>query len=104
LDGSTIVVASGEIDLATSPALRLALLAAAETSSKLVVDLTAVTFLDGAGLRVLLGCFRDLPDGGSMSLVGVNDTVARVLRLTQLDEVFPVHPNAAAAVNGVADG
>jgi anti-sigma B factor antagonist len=99
LDGSTLVVASGEIDLATSPALRGALLVAAESSGRVVVDLSAVTFLDSTGLGVLMSGFKSLPASGSMCLVGANGIVAKVLRQTRLDEVIPVHENLEGALS-----
>jgi anti-sigma B factor antagonist len=99
LDGSTLVVASGEIDIATSPALREALLAAAESSGRVVVDLSAVTFLDSTGLGVLMRGFKNLPAGGSMCLVGANGIVAKVLRQTRLEEVIPVHADLEAALS-----
>ena len=68
LDGSMVVFASGEIDLATSSGLRDALLTAAESSSRVVVDLSAVTFLDMSGVGVLIG-FKKLSNGGSMGQV-----------------------------------
>ena len=54
--GDVVVRAEGELDLATAPVLVRAASAALSTSSepRLVVDLSAVTFIDAAGLRALL--------------------------------------------------
>ena len=52
--GCSVVVAAGEIDIWTCPALRKALDAAADSARRLVIDLTEVTFLDSSGLGVLL--------------------------------------------------
>ena len=94
-----VVVASGEIDIATSPALREALVAAAESSSNVVVDLSAVTFLDSTGLGVLMGGFRTLFGHGSMCLVGPTGMVAKVLRVTRLDQVIPIHADVEGALS-----
>ena len=99
LNSSTVVVASGEIDLATAPVLRDALLVAAEVSGNVVVDLSAVTFLDSTGISALMGGLKNLPASGSMGLVGANGMVAKVLRQTRLDQVIPVHPNLDAALS-----
>jgi anti-sigma B factor antagonist len=96
LDGSTVVIAAGEIDVATAPALREALLVAVEVSGNVVVDLNAVTFLDSTGIGALMGGFKNVPANGSMCLVGANGMVAKVLRQTGLDQVIPVHPNLDA--------
>jgi anti-sigma B factor antagonist len=99
LDGSTIVIAAGEIDMATAPALRTALIDAAGVSSKVVVDLSAVTFLDSTGLSVLMDGFKKLSARGSMCLVGPTGMVAKVFRVTRLDEVIPIHPDVEAALS-----
>lgn len=103
LDGSTVVVAAGEIDVATSPGLREALLVAAELSSRVVVDLSAVTFLDSTGLGVLMGGFKNVSGHGSMCLVGPTGMVAKVLRVTRLDEVIPVRADLDAALSASND-
>jgi anti-sigma B factor antagonist len=99
LDGTTVVIAAGEIDLATCPALREALLVAAGFSSKVVVDLSAVTFLDSTGLGVLIDGFKRVPAHGSMCLVGATGMVAKVLSITRLDEVIPIHPDVETALS-----
>jgi anti-anti-sigma factor len=59
LHGHQVVVVAGEIDISTTPVLNAYLLNAAYTTSgkggiDLVVDLSAVTFMDASGLTVLL--------------------------------------------------
>jgi anti-anti-sigma factor len=51
-DGTTVVTAAGEIDLASAPELRECL--ASVSNRKVVVDLRAVTFLDSSGISVLV--------------------------------------------------
>ena len=98
LDGSTVLIAAGEIDIATAPALREALLAAAQLSGRVVVDLSAVTFLDSTGLGVLMGSFKHISAQGSMCLVGPTGLVAKVLSITRLDEFIPIHTDLDAAL------
>lgn len=58
---------------------------------KIVVDLSDVSFVDSAGLGQLVGalkmCFHH---DGNLLLVGINDSVSDLLRLTKLDTVFRV--------------
>lgn len=57
----------------------------------LIVDLSEVQYVDSAGLSALLLAERQQSEhGGEVRLVGVNDAVASLLRLTQLDRVFPM--------------
>ena len=53
-NGTTIVAARGEIDMSNAGSLRDALRQAAPNGNILIVDLTAVEYLDSAGLTALL--------------------------------------------------
>ena len=97
--GCRVLEAAGEIDLATAGAFRAALLAAVEGSDRRVVDLSAVTFIDCAGLSalaVVLGRVRAA--GGGLHLVGATGIVGRVVALTRLDQVVVVEHTVEDAV------
>jgi len=85
--GHVVVALSGEIDIVTAPVTRdLLAEAAGEAVTGITVDIGGVTFLDAAGLGVLVGAseeVRHLPDG--FRLVAVPARVLRLLRLTGLD-------------------
>lgn len=54
-DGTSVLTAAGEIDMSNSADLAAAVAAALENATgPLVVDLTAVEYLDSAGLSILL--------------------------------------------------
>jgi anti-sigma B factor antagonist len=96
----TVVGASGELDATTAPQLRLLLLDLLEDSQRnVVVDLSAVTFLDSTGLGVLVGGTRRLTDaGGTFSLVVTDARILQVLHLTGLQRVLTVFTSRAEAV------
>jgi anti-sigma B factor antagonist len=99
VQGYPVVSANGEIDLATAPGLREALVFAAGYSDRIIVDLTGVTFLDSSGVRVLLEAqARSSRRGGSLSLVGPVPAVQRVLTITGLDQRFPIQPTMQDAL------
>jgi anti-sigma B factor antagonist len=92
--GDAVVVAPvGEVDLATVDALQAELDAAAGESAQLVLDLRDITFMDSAGLRLLLHLSRTLEDaGGTLTVVRGTREVQRLFdlvglggRLTMLD-------------------
>jgi anti-sigma B factor antagonist len=89
--GDAIVVApAGEIDLATVVALETEIEAATSVTDTLVLDLRDVTFIDSAGLRLVLQSSRAFERFSvvrgprevqrGFDLVGLDD------RLTMLDE------------------
>lgn len=82
----------GDIDAATSGALRQSLETAVETGRPLVlVDMSGVTFLDSAGLGVLVGVRRELPPGQRLALAAVPARMHRVLQVAALDSLMQVH-------------
>lgn len=98
LPGCALVTAIGEVDMATAPALREALREGLVHSPRVVVDLRDVRFLDSTGLHVLVTACRHTRRGGGLTLVQPNEIVYRVLQGTQLDQVFTVRWDLAAAV------
>ncbi len=70
-----------------------------EGVSRMVLDLTAVPYIDSAGLGTLVhtnGLL--LRGGGKLRLCGVGDRVAALLKLTQMDAVLSVDPDAATSL------
>ena len=91
-DGAAVVVASGEIDLATSPDLRAALTAPAAQAPTVVLDLRKVTFIDSSGLGVIVGQQKRSQEDGLRFSVAVDRTspVQRILDLSGLVKILDV--------------
>ena len=87
-----VVIASGEIDLATSPQLRNALLEPDASSSSVVLDLREVTFIDSSGLGVIVGQQKRAQERGEQFAVAVGGAAAvrRILELSGLVKVLDV--------------
>ncbi|MES2465485.1 MAG: STAS domain-containing protein [Armatimonadota bacterium] len=101
--GVTVVEAQGEIDLATTPQLSSALYEAAITSPYVIVDLSAVTYMDSSGFGALLGATKKLrPDGGTLYLVGCSPNIERMLVITRLNTIFSIHSTEAEARSAIA--
>jgi anti-sigma B factor antagonist len=79
----------GEIDLSSAPLLKTRLVGLlAEGYSRLVLDLSAVRYIDSTGLGVLVGVSRRLPGDGLLTIAHAPATVVRLLELTGLDRRF----------------
>lgn len=70
-------------------------------SSRVVVDLTATTFIDSSSLGVLIGAHRRLQArDGSLVVVCDNDAIVKTFRITGLDGVFTLVPSLDDAPDG----
>ena len=100
----TIVRVVGEAD-ATTPALGETLRAeVAKKPRVLLIDGTRLTFVDSAALHeILLACRRVKASDGQFALISPAPEVARILHLTGLDSVVPVHASFEQAERGNAD-
>jgi anti-sigma B factor antagonist len=102
-DGCTVVSVAGDIDISTSPALRTALASATSGGTgPVVVDLTAVSFVDSTALGVLVGAYTATRNnGGRFAVANDHEAVLKVLHITALDDVLGVHPTVAEAMASV---
>jgi anti-anti-sigma factor len=85
------VVLDGEIDIATSPAIRESLMAAINAGNlHLAVDMSGVAFIDAAGIGVLVAAAnRAREAGGGLSLLAPSWQVRRLLDVLHLDGILP---------------
>ena len=80
------VTVSGELDIATAPALRDRLNEAIDAGTyRFVIDLSAVSFLDSVALATIVHAKQRLPEGGRMAIA----TESRFLRDADLREQRP---------------
>ena len=98
-----VVAVRGEIDLFTAPELKSALSEAIESGhTRIVVDLTDTTFLDSTALGVLIGAVKRLRSrDGRLTIVNVDDNIAKTFEITGLDQIFPISPTRAEAVDAL---
>ena len=95
-----MVTAPDEMDLTSAESLRDALLSALNAGALgLVVDLTAVTFLDSAGVTALVRASRRATASeATVRLAVTAPPVLRVLSLVGIDRLIEVHPSVTDAV------
>ncbi len=97
-----VVSASGEVDVFTAPSLDQHLVALQSGGShKLVVDLSAVAFLDSTGLGVLVKALkRARESGGWIRLVVTTDRIRKIFEITGLDAALPIFDTTQSALAG----
>jgi len=105
-DGAHIISVRGEIHVQTAPRFAQRLNAAIDSGkTHVVLDLSAVEFIDSTGLSVLLNGLRLVTQRqGALALVLTNPTVLRLFQITSLVETFDIFDNRAEAIAQVSAG
>jgi len=101
LDRITIFDVSGDIDLATSPELRKALLHELRDQKmpRVVLNLGAVRYIDSSGVASLVEGLKASRDVGSrFILFGLNKTIREVLQLSKLLRIFEIYESEEQSV------
>lgn len=101
-DGVRVLALAGEIDLSTCRVLERALEEVVEEQpSKLVLDLSAVTFMSSAGIRSILHAHDTVSANGQFALVADGPATTRPLELMGIDQTVAVYPTLDDAVLGI---
>ena len=100
-DGWAVLAVGGEVDVATAPRLREQLIGLVNQGShRIVVDLTAVDFLDSTGLGVLVGALKRVrTHDGDLALVCDEPRILKVFEITGLTKVFAMYADVDQAVS-----
>ncbi len=99
----TVIALAGGLDSAAAPDLREDLEQLVAGRGPVLLDLSRVSFLSGAGLRVLLVAYRQAErNGARVALAGVPAEVRAVMTATGFLEFFAVADTVAAGVQALA--
>jgi anti-sigma B factor antagonist len=103
LDASTSVLAvEGELDLSSAPRLKWALGDVLDAGrSRVIVDLSLVSFIDSTALGVLVGAQRGLSAEARLAVVCTHAAVLRIFEMTGLDGTFHIFPSLDGALDYV---
>ena len=97
-DGAVVVSLAGELDLYNANAVRDVLLeCCAESPSRLIVDLSAVKFIDSTALGVLIEARTRMPNRRGFLLAAPGLETRRALEISGLDRHFAVHESLDGA-------
>ncbi len=85
-----VITLAGELDISTVPALRSAVEAATERRPEtLTFEVAELSFMDSAGIAVLLGAAAAVP---TVRLRGASPGVRRLIELTGIAGVLRLEP------------
>ena len=99
-----VLVLQGEIDLHASPRVKEGMLQMlGNKPPRVFVDLSKGTYIDSSGMAVLIEAMQSIHAyGGKLALLGLRDTVEVIFHIAQLDKVFRIFPDKAAAETALA--
>lgn len=98
--GDTLVVSiRGDLDIVTSPKLDECLNQAGTGHSRIILDLSAVDFLDTSALAVIVGHWKKAEaGGGSLALAGARYRYAKTLWITGLADRLTMYDSVDDAL------
>lgn len=91
----SVLYAEGEVDVATAPLFANAIAAAFRESRRVIVDLSRLRYLDGAGVHVLENAAQ--AHGSRFVVVGSRPEIHRLFDILGLTNVLPVVATVDAA-------
>lgn len=102
--GWTVIAVVGELEMATAPRLRQAVVTeVSEGRAELVLDLQGVPFVDSTGLGVVVGALKRVrSQQGRLVVAGLVPRVRSLFELTRLDEIIDLYDDVDAALRAVA--
>lgn len=91
IEGEKLVVTiNGRVDSSTAPALERDLLPTIKDVKSVVLQAANLAYISSAGLRVLLKIRKELPEGDSIIIRNMNDSVKQILEMTGFEDMFVI--------------
>jgi anti-sigma B factor antagonist len=99
-DGMAVIALGGEVDVYTSPRLKQEMVDLLNKGiTRLVIDLSAVEYLDSTGLGVLIGGLKRARErDGDLRLICDNLRILRIFEITGLTKIFDIYRTEAEAL------
>jgi anti-anti-sigma factor len=100
-DDTAVITLIGDLDIVTSRQLDETLAATRRTLDRVVLDLSAVDFMDTSSLAVIVSHWKGLEaSGGLLALAGARFQYTRTLWITGLADRIPMYDTVDLAIEG----
>jgi anti-anti-sigma factor len=104
-DGFAVVAVSGELDIVTSRRFDEYLAEARADDVHIIIDLSAVDFMDTGSLAVIVGHWKQVTAaGGTLALAGARYRYTKTLWITGLADRLPMYDSVDDAIAAGAAG
>jgi anti-sigma B factor antagonist len=87
--GSPVLAFPAEVDMASAEEVRASLTPLIQAGGSIVIDLSAVTFMDTTGVHALLQAAEALAGRGCLIVQGANAQVTRLLAIAGMRSARP---------------
>lgn len=90
------------MDAAIAPALKIRIAQLlTEGKTRIVLDITDVTFMDSSSLGALVSLLKMVGNKGDLIIVGATGIVAELFKLTRMERVFRMAATVDAAMEAI---
>jgi anti-sigma B factor antagonist len=95
LRGHKIVILNGEMDYFSSKDIKDAIFTLIHENTKsIILDLKDVTFIDSAGMGLLINLNREMSNNnGKIALLNLSKDIFSLIKLATLDTIIPIYTN-----------
>lgn len=102
-DQTSLIDLEGEVDVYTAPQLKQQIITLLDSGVKhVIVNLSAVDYLDSTALGVLIGGLKRLRErNGTLDLICPNQRIKRIFEITGLDKIFDIFSTEEEALGKV---
>ena len=98
-DAMVLRIEGARVDAAVAIQFKGAVMEATkQAGSRVILDMSQVDFLDSSGLGAVVASMKLLAPAKKLELAGLTPIVAKVFRLTRMDQVFAIHASAEEAL------
>ena len=99
-DRASLIDLEGEVDVYTAPQLKQQIINLLDDGvRRIIVNLSAVDYLDSTALGVLIGGLKRLRErDGNLDLICPNPRIKRIFQITGLDKIFDIYAGEEEAM------
>jgi anti-sigma B factor antagonist len=92
IDEITVIQITGDIDTNTAPNIQQKVIPLAQPGSKIILDMTKITYMSSAGLRMLLSLYRHTSaKEAKLVLVGLSEEIRDTMHITGFLQFFTTY-------------
>ena len=99
-DVTVAAIPVDELDASNAGEFKRDIAPVLQANSKLVLDLSRLSFVDSSGLGAMLSCLRQLSaKSGDLKLCGMSKQVRALFELVRMHRIFDIYGTRAEAVS-----